>query len=812
MSGPLLSATRALFAAYALLTAVYALLAYDPFTFTQVIKFELFGPLTTFARWHAFLYWPAQACALASVWPALRDRACRGRPAALAYAGAALLAGAPLLRWPLLPGLQSEQKSLVIALAALAPIAWLTAIDLWLSLPSLAERPAPPDPARRLVRSAVWAGALVFALFAALAVARGERPSAALLYSLTLELLAGGLVASALLLATAARSVRAQLLLSALGLAAVLDVSVRRALLAISFPPSTAPLVALLLALVLAAALAGLALRAAQASASAAPRSGPELLLAPLALPGGWPQPVRVLAPLAACATFAWVSTSFDWNFLLQQGAVLAAWVLALAALLTGARAGAEPPAAFRWLLAPGALGALLAIAASALSSRPGLPDALRVATAKDPSLRVFAAGAGGADRSSGRASFYETLGRHTNLPPERDVRPFEVELTGARLARTEGHKPNVFVIVIDSLRRDYLPPYEPRAASFAPGVAAFAKDAVVFKNAFTRYGATGLSEPSIWVGGMMPHKQYVTPFAPQDSLAKLLTAEQFVPFVSVDAILEAVVPPLPDLVRLDARVANKDYSLCRTLEELRSKLGAVGRDRPIFFYSQSQDLHVSRIAREGPEVPPGASYPGFHAPVASRIQRWDACFGDFLRDLDRRGLADDSVVILTADHGDSLGEEGRFGHAYTLYPEIVRVPMLVRLPLAWRARARCDPNALAFSADLTPTLFALLGHPVVEKFPWGAPLCALDRDPPARHAGPQLLASSYGPVYGLLEQGGAQLFIADGVNLAEDAFSLGDGPPIRLTPSDEEKADLERQILAGIAQVESAYGLKPEP
>ena len=82
---------------------------------------------------------------------------------------------------------------------------------------------------------------------------------------------------------------------------------------------------------------------------------------------------------------------------------------------------------------------------------------------------------------------------------------------------------------VVDSLRRDYLSPFNP-AVTFTPSIDAFARSSDVFVNAFTHYGATGLSEPSIWVGGMMPHKQYITPFAPMNSLEKLLigsTAER---------------------------------------------------------------------------------------------------------------------------------------------------------------------------------------------------------------------------------------------------------------------------------------------
>jgi arylsulfatase A-like enzyme len=62
-------------------------------------------------------------------------------------------------------------------------------------------------------------------------------------------------------------------------------------------------------------------------------------------------------------------------------------------------------------------------------------------------------------------------------------------------------------------------------------------------------------------------------------------------------------------------------------------------------------------------------------------VHRIDGCFGAFVDDLKRRGLYDSSIVVVTADHGDSLGEAGRWGHAYTVFPEILRVPFIARLP-----------------------------------------------------------------------------------------------------------------------------------
>jgi hypothetical protein len=800
---PAAFAARAAFVTFALLTCAYALLAYDPFTFTQVIRFELFPGLGAFARAHGVLHVVAQAAALVSVAPALRHGPARAL--ARAYAATAVVAAAVLVWRPLLPGLRSEPWSLWVAFLALVPVAWLAIVDLREAShapASAAERAVTTDAGRGYARAAWSAAAIVLVAFALLAAWRGARPSAVLGYTAALHGLCAVAVGSALLLASTPRSAWAQLAGGALLLALALGAGLRRVLAAIAFSGIAALAVAAVVAATLALAVMGVAMRL-----PGGERLPPLARLArPLALPARWPRPLRVGAPLVACVALASAAARYDWNFLLQQTAAFAAWLLTLAALVTSPRRLTSPPGkAWRGALAAGAL--VLALAARGLAEASGVPEGITAALARDPSLRLLAPALAA---SAPAKDFFPFLARHTNLRAEFPVAPLDVQLSGSPLQATPGRKPDVFVFVVDSLRRDYLPPYAPAAAAFAPAVSGFARDAVVFERAFTRYGATGLSEPSIWVGGMMPHKQYVTPFAPMNALDKLLVTERFQEYVSVDAILEVVLPPSRERVRLDAEVAGKDYALCRTVAELRQRLEGQDRERPVFAYTQPQDQHVSRIAREGDQVPAGASFPpGFHPPVATRIQRWDACFGEFLRWLDSSGRGQDAIVVLTSDHGDSLGEEGRWGHAYTLYPEIVRVPLLVRFPEAWRKRIRCRPSELAFTADLTPTLYALFGHPVQERAPFGAPLCALDEEPPPRHRGPQLLASSYGPVYGLLDGDGARLFIADAVGYVEEAFALQRDRPERVTLRPEERVAAERAIVERIRQLEAAYGVK---
>ena len=56
-----------------------------------------------------------------------------------------------------------------------------------------------------------------------------------------------------------------------------------------------------------------------------------------------------------------------------------------------------------------------------------------------------------------------------------------------------------------------------------------------------------------------------------------------------------------------------------------------------------------------------------------------DEHLGRLLDELKARDLFDDSVIVVTSDHGQSLGDHGLFGHAWTLYEGTVRVPLYVK-------------------------------------------------------------------------------------------------------------------------------------
>ena len=407
--------------------------------------------------------------------------------------------------------------------------------------------------------------------------------------------------------------------------------------------------------------------------------------------------------------------------------------------------------------------------------------------------------------------AFYGFLTHSTNIPHSKQIAPVPVTVVDD-LQYTSGKKPNIFVIVVDSLRRDYLSPYNDQV-NFTPNVLSFAKENIVMENAFTHYGATGLSEPSIWVGGMLLHKQYVTPFAPMNALQKLLEAEKYKAFVSRDTILETVVPVWPGLAELDQGRATMDYDLCASLEELGNRVSQEPKDSRMFAYTQAQNIHVSTINRMGAKPISPEDFGHFYAPYASRLKRMDACFGSFIDKLKTQGLYDSSIVILTADHGDSLGEQGRWGHAYSIYPEIMRIPMIVHVPPEIRQSLTVNPKALVFSTDITPTLYYLTGHkPKNRGELFGRPLFTETAgEQTAFHRDTYLVASSYGPVYGILDGNGRELTVFDAVNYKDYSFDLSSflGGQEVLTSST--RAAMTKLVRQKVLAIDAFYGFTPQ-
>jgi arylsulfatase A-like enzyme len=521
----------------------------------------------------------------------------------------------------------------------------------------------------------------------------------------------------------------------------------------------------------------------------------------------------------------------FDWDFLFQKLGVLVVWFVIFSCAWAAAAPAADRRRS-RWVLNAAPAGAVLVLAiiaaplqrqAGALSL-PGMDMELVLDRyeASDASFHLIRDVL--RSQSGEAAAFYSFLKANSGL--RSLIEPTDVDFD-TRLAPPSGQQPDVYIIIVDSLRRDYLSPYNPQVA-FTPGIAAFAAESFVFERAFTRYGGTALSVPSIYTGGMVPHKQYVTPYARLNTLEKLLRAKGYRQYISPDHIVSRLFAKVPDTVYLEGRdplardaghtarghrSPELSYTVCGKLGELQAAMAQRERDRPIFAMTRTLDLHLSNVM--GQDDPDLERLGDFSAPYAARVERLDGCLGQFITYLKQTNQYDNSVIVLTADHGESIGDENRWGHSYTLYPEVVQIPLIVHLPERYRGAFTTDLGRLAFSTDITPSLYALLGEEPADLGPlYGSPLFVERGGLPRNRAdGTYVLSSSYGPVFALLSHGGRHLYIADAIDGRDYAYDLTDpNAPTRMTITTALRAFSWKRIHEQVSAIAVHYRIPAAP
>jgi arylsulfatase A-like enzyme len=178
----------------------------------------------------------------------------------------------------------------------------------------------------------------------------------------------------------------------------------------------------------------------------------------------------------------------------------------------------------------------------------------------------------------------------------------------------------------------------------------------------------------------------------------------------------------------------------------------------------------------------------------AGDVHAADSLFGSLVRMLREHGLYDDTVVIVTSDHGELIGEYGFFEHQFGVYEELLAVPLAIRAPGHLERGVRTDPVMLS---DLYATILELAGlgsevDPKRSHSLLGEPLPD-DRPVIAEYAGPssplkmkileiapELDEPYLTTAYSTVRVGGLRLTVgSDGSNMLQD---LSDAP----MPEDE--------------------------
>jgi arylsulfatase A-like enzyme len=324
--------------------------------------------------------------------------------------------------------------------------------------------------------------------------------------------------------------------------------------------------------------------------------------------------------------------------------------------------------------------------------------------------------------------------------------------LHGAGCAREPG-RPNVLLVTVDTLRADQLGVYGFPGDS-SPNIDALARGAVVFERALSASSRTAPSHASLftsrWVRDhSIGYTNGATRLGDETTLAGLLSAAGYETAAFIgNSMLHRRLGLNSGFAYYDDRLPDAEANRPMLFERVAEKttMPVVGwlaepRSRPFFLWVQYNDPH-------GPYTPPAgyaASSPleteaatetqlptllghdghggipayqvfgderrpsQYRARYTGEIRYFDEWIGKLLLALEQHAGGRETIVVLTADHGESLGEDDVwFAHGTATTPNLVHVPLLLRAPGFAPRRV----STLVHHVDVLPTLLDLIGLP----------------------------------------------------------------------------------------------------
>jgi len=146
--------------------------------------------------------------------------------------------------------------------------------------------------------------------------------------------------------------------------------------------------------------------------------------------------------------------------------------------------------------------------------------------------------------------------------------------------------------------------------------------------------------------------------------------------------------------------------------------------ESPLFLFMHYMDPHDPYMDADRAGVGYAMIELGFHpdathylepmrAAYLDEIEHVDRCLGDLVEGLDTRGLYDEAVIVVAADHGEEFYDHEGWWHGETLYEEQLHVPLIIKLPHS--RLGHTVRTGLARHIDVAPTLLDLAGVPIPE-------------------------------------------------------------------------------------------------
>lgn len=273
---------------------------------------------------------------------------------------------------------------------------------------------------------------------------------------------------------------------------------------------------------------------------------------------------------------------------------------------------------------------------------------------------------------------------------------------------------PNVVVITIDTLRADHLGCYGDKAIR-TPNIDALASEGARFERAYTPVPVT-LPAHTVIFTGTYPMHSGMHDFSGnklnpgQDTLASVLKQHGY---VTGAVIGSAVLDSRFGLNQgFDFYYDHFDFNRLQesNLEEMERPGNVVAdvaldwlgknRNNKFFLWMHLYDPHYPYR----PPAPYSEEYK--ERPYDGEIAFADAQVGRLVTFLKANGLYRNTILVLSGDHGESLGEHGEQHHGFFIYNATLHVPVIIRLP--GNSTPRVVPDLVSL-ADLMPTVLQAL-------------------------------------------------------------------------------------------------------
>lgn len=302
-----------------------------------------------------------------------------------------------------------------------------------------------------------------------------------------------------------------------------------------------------------------------------------------------------------------------------------------------------------------------------------------------------------------------------------------------------EGSPRVVLIWVIDTLRADHLPAYNESTDVVTPNLDAFVEEAALFTNATVQGNSSLPTSASIFTGAYTVTHELVResgrlksdhtvlgePFGKAGWKTALYSSNGYVSNTWGFARgFQQEVNPIRESRPSDTSVLWPEAKawLAKAIEGDSKVLLYINTVDPHVPYDPPSE-HLARYHQGGRvgKVTPRGTGQLLHDAAGGKIKITDAerdymlalykgeitdndeWFGTMRKDLEALGIADETMIVVTSDHGEEFGEYGRFGHGISVNQELVDVPFIVGYR-PWTKPGRKIDDAVEV-IDLYPTI-----------------------------------------------------------------------------------------------------------